>query len=174
MEILVLIFLPWKNMEDTPFFVFYLFPSLFWNFYCRYLSFSSLNLFLDMNFFSVIAHGTVFKRCNSFLLVRQIYREKDMQRERFSVLWLEPNKSKARSQQIFPDLQGRCRVPRLWAVLDCLPKPQAGNWRRNGAASTQIHTHMGSWSLQGKDLAVLPSHLAGTALTASFSNMSLL
>ena len=41
--------------------------------------------------------------------------------------WSELNRSKARSQELLPVLPCGCRVPRLWAILDYLPRPQAGS-----------------------------------------------
>ena len=39
--------------------------------------------------------------------------------------WPEPSRSKVRSPEPLAGLPHRSRVPRLWAVLDCFPGPQA-------------------------------------------------
>ena len=38
-----------------------------------------------------------------------------------------------RSQEPLPGLPRGCRVPKLWAALDCFPRPQAGSWMGSGA-----------------------------------------
>ena len=43
--------------------------------------------------------------------------------------------SEARS--LFPGLPHGLRVPKLWAVLDCFPGPQAGSWKGSGAAGIE-------------------------------------
>ena len=45
---------------------------------------------------------------------------------------LELSQSEAMSQDLLPGLPHGCRVPRLWAVLDCFPRPQAGSWMGSG------------------------------------------
>ena len=45
---------------------------------------------------------------------------------------LELNQSEARSPEPLQDLPHRCRVPKLWAVLNCFPRPQAGSWMEVG------------------------------------------
>ena len=44
----------------------------------------------------------------------------------------------------------RCRVPRLWAILECFLQPQAGSWMGRRAAGTRTGTHMGSQCVQCK------------------------
>ena len=36
-------------------------------------------------------------------------------------------RSEARIQELLPGIPHGCRVPKLWAVLDCFPRPQAGS-----------------------------------------------
>ena len=50
--------------------------------------------------------------------------------------WLGLNQSEARIQELLPGLPHGCRVPRVWAVLHCFPRPQAGSWVGSGAAGT--------------------------------------
>lgn len=63
-----------------------------------------------------------------------------------------------------PSLPGRCRTPWTWAILHCLPKPQAWSLIGHGAVSTQTCGHMGYWSLQVEDselsLGAAPTQLA--------------
>ena len=44
-----------------------------------------------------------------------------------------------------------CRVPRIWAVLNCCPRPQAGSWMGSRTARIRTGDHMGSWHMQGED-----------------------
>ena len=46
---------------------------------------------------------------------------------------LELNQSETKSHDLLPGLPHGCGVLRLWAVLDCFPRPQAG-WKESGTA----------------------------------------
>ena len=93
--------------------------------------FSFLFCFLKIYFFIII-----------YLLERRIYRE-ERQRGRSSVRCITPQVSATadampiRSQEPLPGLPHGCRVPKLWAVLDCFPGPQAGSWKGSGAAGIE-------------------------------------
>ena len=64
---------------------------------------------------------------------------------------LQLSQSEARSLKPLPDLPCGCRVPRLWAILDCFPRSQAGSWMGSRAVGIRTNTHVGSWHVQGKD-----------------------
>ena len=49
-----------------------------------------------------------------------------------------------------------CRIPKLWAVLDCFPRPQAGSWMGSGAAWIRTGAHMGSWACKARTLTTAP------------------
>ena len=63
--------------------------------------------------------------------------------------------SEARMQELLPGLahgEGLCRVPKLWAVLNCSPRPQAWSWMGSGAAGIRTGAQYGflvhsSWGL---------------------------
>ena len=82
-----------------------------------------------------------------YLLESQIYR-KERQRERSSDRWFTPQvsttgrcyadpKPGASSVSPTPGLPPGCRFPKLWAVLDCFPGPQAGSWKGSGTAGIE-------------------------------------
>ena len=50
----------------------------------------------------------------------------------------------------------RCRVPKLWAVLNCSPGPQAGSWKGSGAAGIRTGAHMGSQVCKAWTLTTAP------------------
>ena len=64
---------------------------------------------------------------------------------------LKLSQSEARSLESLSCLPRRCRVPKLWAVLNCFPRPQAGSWMERGAARIRTGAHMGFWHMQGED-----------------------
>ena len=65
------------------------------------------------------------------------------QRGRSSVRWFTPQVSAMadampiQSQEPLPGLPRGCRVPKLWAVLDCFPGPQTGSWKGSRAAGIE-------------------------------------
>ena len=61
-----------------------------------------------------------------------------------------------RSQEPLPGLPRGCRVPKLWAVLDCFPRPLAGSWKGSEAAGA----HMGSRACKARTFNHL-RHRAG-------------
>ena len=65
-----------------------------------------------------------------------------------------------RSQEPLPGLPRGCRVPKLWAVLDCFPGPQAGSWKGSGAARIRTGAHMGSRACKARTFNHL-RHRAG-------------
>ena len=67
--------------------------------------------------------------------------------------WPVLSQFQVRSLELLPGLSHRCRVPRLWAVLDCFSRPQAGSWMGSGAARIRTGIHMGSQCVQGEDLS---------------------
>ena len=52
--------------------------------------------------------------------------------------------SEARSQELLLGIPHGCRVPRLWAVHVCPPRPQAGSWMGSRAARIRTGARMGS------------------------------
>ena len=78
-----------------------------------------------------------------FLLERRIYTE-ERQRGRSSVRWFTPQVSTMadtmliRSQEPLPGLPRGCRVPKLWAILNCFPGPQAVSWKGSWAATIEL------------------------------------
>ena len=56
--------------------------------------------------------------------------------------WPELRQFEARNQEPLPSLPRRCRVPKLWAILNCFPRPQAGSWMGSGASGTQNSAYM--------------------------------
>ena len=61
----------------------------------------------------------------------------ETERKIFHPMIHSPDAMPIRSQEPLPGLPRRCRVPKLWAVLDCFPGPQAGSWKGSGAASIE-------------------------------------
>ena len=50
-----------------------------------------------------------------------------------------------------------CRVPRIWAIPCCSPRPQAGTGREV-EHQDRNHCPQGFWCIQSEDLATRPSH----------------
>ena len=78
-----------------------------------------------------------------FLFFLRLYfiEKSDLQREEVEIKGLcllihypSLSQSEARNQEILPDLPCGCSVQRLWAILDCFPRPQIGSWMGSGAA----------------------------------------
>ena len=91
-------------------------------------------------------------------MARQIYREEESQEDLpfdgscpKRLQRLELSQSKARSQELPPGLPRGCRVPRLQAILNCFPKPQAESWMESGAARIRAGAQLGSQHIQDKD-----------------------
>ena len=71
-------------------------------------------------------------------------KEGETERKNFCLMVHSPSGSnswscanpKTRSQKLLPDLPHGYRVPWLWAVLHCFPRPQAGSWMENATAGT--------------------------------------
>ena len=57
-----------------------------------------------------------------------------------------------RSQEPPLGLPRGCRVPKLWAVLNCFPGPQAGSGKGSGTAGIRTGTHMGSQACKVRNL----------------------
>ena len=57
----------------------------------------------------------------------------------------ELNQFEAGDQQLLSVYPHECRVPKLYSILDCLPRPQAGSLIGSGAADIRTGAHMGSW-----------------------------
>ena len=70
---------------------------------------------------------------------RQIYRD---QRQRGKIF--RPQVSAMtdtmliQSQETLSGHPCGCKVPKLWAVLECFPGPQAGSWKGSGAAGIEL------------------------------------
>ena len=45
-----------------------------------------------------------------------------------------------------------CRVPKPWAILNCLPRPQAGSWMGSGTAGIRTGALMGSRACKARTL----------------------
>ena len=91
------------------------------------------------------------------LLQSQIYRVGDTERNILHPMIHSPSSSNGQSHaQPKPGASSRSPAwvqgSRLWAVLDCFPRPKAGSWMGSWAAGIRISAHMGSWRMQGKDL----------------------
>ena len=92
-----------------------------------------------------------------FLLERRIYRE-ERQRGRSSVRWFTPQVSATSnampiwSQEPLLGLPCGCRVPKLWAVLCCFPRPQAGSWKGSGASGIRTGAPIGSQTCKARTL----------------------
>ena len=87
-----------------------------------------------------------------------MYREKELPpRDSFpnQPQWPELNQSKAWSQEPLPGLPRGCRNPRLWAVLKCFPRSQAGSWMGSGTARIRTSIHMRSQHVQDEDFQLL-------------------
>ena len=95
------------------------------------------------------------------LLERQIYRMEERQRGRSSVRCFTAQGlqlpelcwSKTRSPELLLGLPWWCKVPRLWAILNCFPRQQAGSWMISRATGFRTGTHMGSLHVQGEDFS---------------------
>ena len=100
-----------------------------------------------------------------FLLERRIYRE-ERQRGRSSFRWFTPQVSATadamptQSQEPLLGLPRGCRVPKLWAILNCFPGPQAGSWKGSGAAGIRTGAHMGSRACKVRTLTTAPPRRA--------------
>ena len=69
------------------------------------------------------------------------------------------------SQEPLLGLPRVCRFSKLWAVLDCFPRPQAGSWKGTVAAGIRTGAHMGSWACKARTFNHL-RHRAGPAMLA--------
>ena len=65
-----------------------------------------------------------------------------------------------RSQEPLLRLPRGCSFPKLWAVLACFPRPQAGSWKGSGAAAIRTGAHMGSRACKARTFNHL-CHRAG-------------
>lgn len=138
--------LQWKHQDHI-----YIDPSL-----CVFMALSHKTIPWDLA-------GVGLKRSISPFLERQMFREKQVQRESSCFGWFTPHwpqqpevtQSKARSF-----FQCSMWVQRTKASGQPLlpPRSQAVSCMRSGAAGTGTGTHVGSWSMQGKDLVTRPSH----------------
>ena len=60
------------------------------------------------------------------------------------------------------------RVPKLWAILNCFPRPQAGKWLGSWAAGIRTGTNMGSMRIQGKDFSL---YAVASGLIPTFTSL---
>ena len=108
----------------------------------------------------------MFLKIYLFLSQSQIYREEEKQRRRSSVWWFTPQVTTmtrpapiwSQEPGALPGLPRRCKVPRLWAIPDCFPRPQAGSWMEVEQLGLELASVWDLGSIQGEDLSHLRHH----------------
>ena len=127
------------------------------------------SLYIRLSNEKIIKNKSLKKKRKKDLFIfigKQIYREKERQKERSSVCWFTlqvvttAGTELTRSQELLPGLPRGRKVPKLWAVLDCFPRPQAGSWKGSGAAGIRTCVPMGSRACKARTFNHL-RHRAG-------------
>ena len=91
-----------------------------------------------------LAIDTLFLKNFIFIGKADIQRG-EIERKIFRPMFHSPNERNGRcfagpKKEPLLGLPRGCRVPKLWAVLDCFPGPQARRWKGGGAARPAIDT----------------------------------
>ena len=113
------------------------------------------------------ASGMFFFLRFIYLFIGQsdIQRGGKTERKIFHPMIHSPSKATAdamliQSQEPLPGLPHGCRVPKLWAIFNCLSGPQAGSWMGSWAAEIRTSAHVVSKACKARTLTTAPSRRA--------------